>query len=381
MKVSRTIQAMISLMILFAVALLGANPQVSFINLMHGSRIPDCENFIIQLNPTAENSEIKRVYAYSNMGSIGSVRDAPWELEWKNLVEGYYTLWAKVTDQEDNEAFSDTIGVVVGNVTEGNRIYNGTFNCSTTRWSMQWNSGSSGTMTWIPEAGISEGGAVLIEITNPGTADWHIQFDQAFPIDSGKTYQAYFIADSPQEKVIKWVFQEGSGDYTTHKEDQVTVNGNALYGPLEFIAPVTDKNCQFKLYVGNNTVPIYFDDIMVLDATYTLPADPSAVEEKIPVNPTRFAMIGNFPNPFNSTTVIQYSIPAAGDVLLEILNVRGERVDVLVDSHREPGMYKVLWNGISLSGAAQSSGTYIARLKINNRDKSQTLVTRLLLLE
>lgn len=381
MKVSRTFYAVVSLMLLLAMALSGANPQVSFVNLMHGSRIPDCTNFMIQLNPTAENTDIKRVYVYSNTGSIGSLRDAPWELEWKNLVQGYYTLWAKIVDDDDNEAFSDTLGIVVGDVMEGDRIYNGTFNCSTARWSMQWNEGSSGTMTWIPDAGIATGGAVLIEPTNPGTADWHIQFLQSFPIDSGKAYQVYFIADAPQEKPISWAFQEAGDDYTFHGGGPITVEGNALYGPIEFIAPVTDRNCQFKLYVGNSTVPIYFDDIMVIDPTFIFPADPSGVEEKTPVNPGSFAMIGNYPNPFNGTTAIQYSIPDAGDVVLEILNVRGEIVNVLVDSHREPGMYKAVWNGISRSGAAMSTGSYIARLKIDSREKSQTLTTRLLLLE
>ena len=60
-----------------------------------------------------------------------------------------------------------------------------------------------------------------------------------------------------------------------------------------------------------------------------------AGEEEIP---TEFALTQNFPNPFNPTTEIQYAIPTASNVKLEIFNITGEKVATLVDGFMNEGI-------------------------------------------
>ena len=70
----------------------------------------------------------------------------------------------------------------------------------------------------------------------------------------------------------------------------------------------------------------------------------------------------NSPNPFNPTTWIPYRLAAGGHVRLEIHNMLGQAVRVLVDEFRAAGVYRVHWDARDQSGAAVAAGVYLARL-------------------
>lgn len=74
------------------------------------------------------------------------------------------------------------------------------------------------------------------------------------------------------------------------------------------------------------------------------------------------ASLGNYPNPFNPSTTIEYALPASGRARLEIFNVRGERVAVLVDAVLPAGAGSVVWNGTNADGRTVASGVYFAQL-------------------
>jgi hypothetical protein len=73
--------------------------------------------------------------------------------------------------------------------------------------------------------------------------------------------------------------------------------------------------------------------------------------------PTEHALSQNYPNPFNPTTTISYSLPQQSFVRLEVFNVVGERVAMLVNEERGAGNHAVTFNA-----AGMSSGVYFYRL-------------------
>lgn len=73
--------------------------------------------------------------------------------------------------------------------------------------------------------------------------------------------------------------------------------------------------------------------------------------------PSVFELAQNFPNPFNPTTEIRYSIANAGKVTLAIYNIMGQEVTRLVSGQQEAGYYTV-----SLNATGLASGVYIYRL-------------------
>ncbi|MEX1055844.1 MAG: T9SS type A sorting domain-containing protein, partial [Rhodothermales bacterium] len=73
--------------------------------------------------------------------------------------------------------------------------------------------------------------------------------------------------------------------------------------------------------------------------------------------PAGFALAQNYPNPFNPVTTIEYSVPATGQVTLEVLDMLGRQVALLVSAEQSPGSYTV-----KLDGQEMASGLYVYRL-------------------
>ena len=81
------------------------------------------------------------------------------------------------------------------------------------------------------------------------------------------------------------------------------------------------------------------------------------------INPPASALqLANYPNPFNPSTTISYSIPADGNVNVSIYNVKGQLVNTLVSEYKSKGNYQIVWQGKDSNGRSVASGLYFARL-------------------
>jgi len=97
-----------------------------------------------------------------------------------------------------------------------------------------------------------------------------------------------------------------------------------------------------------------------------------------PELPQGFALLPNYPNPFNSTTLIRYHLPAISSqksaVSLKIYNIEGQLVRVLVDGEQKAGRYEVTWDGCDSREEPLSSGIYLCRIKAGGFTKTQKMV-------
>ncbi|NBC18496.1 MAG: T9SS type A sorting domain-containing protein, partial [Bacteroidetes bacterium] len=96
---------------------------------------------------------------------------------------------------------------------------------------------------------------------------------------------------------------------------------------------------------GNNTRTVVID---VSEGT--------ATEDE--TRPDVFQLHPNYPNPFNPTTTIRYDVSAPSPVTLEVLDVLGRRVALLVDEVQRPGRHRVRWRAGALPG-----GVYFVRMQ------------------
>ncbi len=95
------------------------------------------------------------------------------------------------------------------------------------------------------------------------------------------------------------------------------------------------------------------------------------------VLPNSFSLSQNFPNPFNPSTVIEFSIPQSfgtTDVKLEVFNVLGQNVRTLADTRLESGVYQASWNGRNDAGMPVAGGMYIYRLQSGNEVLSNKMI-------
>jgi hypothetical protein len=81
--------------------------------------------------------------------------------------------------------------------------------------------------------------------------------------------------------------------------------------------------------------------------------------------PKEFKLGNNYPNPFNSDTIITYSVAKNQPVKLEVYDLLGRCVKNLVNGVKQPGSYQVRWDGTDNLGHVLSSGIYFYRMISN----------------
>jgi len=93
------------------------------------------------------------------------------------------------------------------------------------------------------------------------------------------------------------------------------------------------------------------------------------------LNPSVNALhLANYPNPFNPSTTISYSIPTNGDVILTIYNAKGQLVNTLVSEYKNQGHYQIVWHGKDSNGRSVASGLYFTRLVATGKSLSNKML-------
>ena len=100
---------------------------------------------------------------------------------------------------------------------------------------------------------------------------------------------------------------------------------------------------------------------------------PTSVETK-PITARDFALQANYPNPFNPSTRIHYSLSAPSDVNLAIYNLLGEKVKTLVNERQSAGLKEVAWNGRNNTGSTVDSGIYFYTLTVGNQSQTRKML-------
>ena len=85
--------------------------------------------------------------------------------------------------------------------------------------------------------------------------------------------------------------------------------------------------------------------------------------------PTKFVLEHNYPNPFNPSTTIEFSVPAASFVSLKVCDLLGREVSTIVNQMLTPGVYMETFDGTGLT-----SGVYFYRLRAGNFVETKKLI-------
>lgn len=81
-------------------------------------------------------------------------------------------------------------------------------------------------------------------------------------------------------------------------------------------------------------------------------------DKKESIIPREYALSNNYPNPFNPSTTIDYSLPGESALKVEIFDITGQKVATLFEGTKKAGSYKLQWNAGSLP-----SGIYFCRFR------------------
>jgi hypothetical protein len=86
------------------------------------------------------------------------------------------------------------------------------------------------------------------------------------------------------------------------------------------------------------------------------------------------ALRGNYPNPFDETTTLEYTLSREREVTMQVYNVLGQRVETLVDSRMSAGLHTVTWDGTNQYGERVGSGVYFVRMEAGSTTETQKVV-------
>ena len=104
----------------------------------------------------------------------------------------------------------------------------------------------------------------------------------------------------------------------------------------------------------------------MVDSVGFMPDSATAVTDTdLKVN--SYKLLGNYPNPFNPTTVIEFSIPSEENISIKIYDELGRLVKNLTDEEMNAGIHKIFWDGRDENNSEVSFGIYIYTIKINSK--------------
>jgi len=226
--------------------------------------------------------------------------------------------------------------------------------------------------------GVSNWDYLLMKIDKDGNEEWYQIFGQPRGYNAQYIHdEAYGVRQTPDGG---YIIAGGSGDeyfysasgHPAGPSDEWKVylvktdsTGNILW---EGIYPETSEGNNAGEYIGLTSDGGY---IVFVDTDTQTPPSPNnfgfmkiAPDPVMGINnrnsgmPANFGLLPNYPNPFNPTTRIEYSLAHSGDVVLRIYDLLGKMVTKLVDEYQDSGIYKVDFYAGDLPG-----GIYIARLR------------------
>ena len=114
---------------------------------------------------------------------------------------------------------------------------------------------------------------------------------------------------------------------------------------------------------------VYIDDVRLGTAT---PDEAVGIEP--PPAPLADALLQNYPNPFNPSTNLRFTLAQPKHIRLEIFDIRGACVRLLVDSRMPAGPNEILWDGRSDRGEPVSTGIYFCRLVTDGFSQTRKMV-------
>ncbi len=144
--------------------------------------------------------------------------------------------------------------------------------------------------------------------------------------------------------------------------------GDMIYYSTDFVSlslgagRTGGSTASFVIDISSNGFPLWRDTISLVV---------TGVEGTEISLPTHYALEQNFPNPFNPSTTIRYSLPEMSYVTLTMFNALGQRVATLVDGEVAAGYHEVHFDAARLA-----SGVYVYRLAAG----AQVLARKLILL-
>ncbi|GEM_PF-1611419 len=219
-------------------------------------------------------------------------------------------------------------------------------------------------------------------------------WDDLSPTSSGSGKIYYYYDSTNHSFIVEW-------DSVYHYNSTIPEKGEIiLYDPaynptltgdgeivMQYAIPLGQQDVTIGMENQDGTVGLQYmyDSIYDIHAnevraefaikiTTDTPVYVGVEENAVTLGPTKFALLGNFPNPFSKITTIKFAIPHETEARLSIYDISGRKVRTLLNGKLRRGFYTVEWNGRDDRGRKVKSGVYFYVLNAGKFRKSRKMI-------
>lgn len=162
------------------------------------------------------------------------------------------------------------------------------------------------------------------------------------------------------------------------------IEGQAIYFLMVY-GNTINTDVYFRTYYASLDTILDLTDSLAFQSggSFGSPGDPhpltgttgiSAIGTDYPEVMQNISLAQNFPNPFNPSTTIAFTISVTTSIQLAVYDIKGDHVRTLANREMSPGNYIVRWDGRNDDGSRVSVGTYFYRLSTPNFRRTRKMV-------
>jgi len=185
---------------------------------------------------------------------------------------------------------------------------------------------------------------------------WQISSTYTTSSSDNHKYSNFIIDDEPQYVLSTY----GLNIEIRNRLDGSVIHDQEFdYVPKAILKSNQDQIYFYKFNFSPNVISVFVvTDINLLDS---------------PNNELQSILIYslcNYPNPFNPSTTISFSLPTDQEIELSIYNIKGQKIKSLIKKEFSKGSHSIIWDGNDKYGKTSSSGIYYYRLSVNGKTEA-----------
>ena len=209
---------------------------------------------------------------------------------------------------------------------------------------------------WTASANSGYWGESPSLITLGGDGSKTVRFSPELPSAGTYRVDGWWVASFNRSKKTPYIIHHRLGVDTVYANQSTNSSQWVELGEYEFNASSEDMVI-ISNFGGDNFNYVVADAVRWVGLNEELTSNETFLSQ----TPKSFELLRVYPNPFNPSTQIEYSLEQAGTVRLEVFDLQGRLVESLVNTQQQSGTHRIQWLANS-----QSTGLYFVRIQFEN---------------
>ena len=209
---------------------------------------------------------------------------------------------------------------------------------------------------WTASANSGYWGESPSLITLGGDGSKTVRFSPELPSAGTYRVDGWWVASFNRSKKTAYIIHHRLGVDTVYANQSTNSSQWVELGEHEFNANSEDMVI-ISNFGGDNFNYVVADAVRWVGLNEELTSNETFLSQ----TPKSFELLRVYPNPFNPSTQIEYSLEQAGTVRLEVFDLQGRLVESLVNTQQQSGTHRIQW-----LASSQSTGLYFVRIQFEN---------------